>query len=193
MNHFAQGILKAEEDGYIGEPDLLLANGQTIRLLYADLRRGDELEEEEEDPVSALLEADDYYELLLIVQLGLGNHHIVYKEEVPDNTVLEIKPFVYESEGETHYTSKITQGIILDLKWDAASIPYLAVGGQKVFTHHFVLLETAIGKVVASYPALQKALGEQVQHLAVGGYLEWTPARLDILAIIDRKPPSSIS
>ncbi len=84
----------------------------------------------------------------------------------------------------------VLQGIILDLNWDTTSVPYLATAGQRVYTHHFVLVETAIGKMVLSYPALQERLGEQqVKALAPGGYLEWAPSRLDILAIIAKHPP----
>lgn len=87
--------------------------------------------------------------------------------------------------------NRIVQGIILDLNWDAASVQYLAVAGQKVYTHRFVLVETAIGKMVLSYNALNERLGEQVVQLAPGSYLEWEPSRLDLLAIIAKRDPVS--
>jgi hypothetical protein len=67
-------------------------------------------------------------------------------------------------------------------------VPYLAVAGPRVYTHRFVLVKTAIGKMVLSYAALQERLGEQVKALALGGYLEWEPSRLDILAIVAKRP-----
>ncbi len=38
MGHFVQGVLTVSDETYIGEPDLRLASGKTIRLLYQDFR-----------------------------------------------------------------------------------------------------------------------------------------------------------
>lgn len=43
--------------------------------------------------------------------------------------------------------------------------------------------------MVLDYQALQKRLGEQAYELVSGGYLEWEPARLDLLAIIEKREP----
>jgi hypothetical protein len=58
-----------------------------------------------------------------------------------------------------------------------------------LYAHRFVLIETAIGKIVLDYQALQERLGEQISQVAPGGYLEWEPARLDILAILAKRDP----
>lgn len=37
-DHFVQGVLTVEDKAYILDPDLRLANGELIHLLYSDLR-----------------------------------------------------------------------------------------------------------------------------------------------------------
>lgn len=183
IDHFVQGVLTVEDEIYIGEPDLRLANGATIHLLYSDLRpRGERAGED--NPLSLLLEVNQWYEMLLIAQIGLGTRSVSYLPSMPVTTGLELQTTEVQISGNVYRRTDVVQGIILDLHWDAASTPYLAVAGPRVYTHHFVLVETAIGKMVLSYKALQEHLGEQVHQLAPGGYLEWGPARLDILAII---------
>ncbi|HEU5383763.1 MAG TPA: hypothetical protein VFV38_50840 [Ktedonobacteraceae bacterium] len=189
MNHFVQGTVTVEEDLYLSEPDLRLATGETIRILYSDLRP-DAGEIEEDNPLPLLLEANQWYELLLIVQIGLGrNKKVAYLPHVPSETTLELISTEMQIHGETIRRSRVTQGIILDLNWDAASQHYLAVAGPAVFANHFVLFETAIGNMILDYQALQKRLGEQAHELVSGGYLEWEPARLDLLAIIEKREP----
>jgi hypothetical protein len=191
MDHFVQGVLTVEDEVYLSEPDLRLANGETIRILYSDLRSRRE-SREEDNPVSQLLEANQWYEMLLIAQIGLGkDKKVTYTPSLPPNTRLKLKCREVQVFSEVAKHNDVLQGIILDLNWDTTSVPYLAVAGQRVFTHHFVLVETAIGKIVLSYPALQERLGEQVKALAPGGYLEWDPSRLDILAIIAKHPLKS--
>jgi hypothetical protein len=187
--HFVQGVLTVEDEIDLSEPDLRLANGETIHLFYCDLRpRGER--QEEDNPVSQLLEANQWYEMLLIAQIGLGkNKHVIYKPSLPLGTKLELKPREVSVFSEVVKCKYVLQGIIIDLNWDAASVPYLAIAGPRVYTHHFVLVETAIGKMVLSYPALVEYLEEQVKALAPGGYLEWEPSRLDILTIIAKSTP----
>jgi hypothetical protein len=193
MDHFVQGVLTAEDEVYLSEPDLRLANGETIRILYSDLRsRGEP--REEDNPVSQLLEANQWYEMLLIAQIGLGkDKKVTYTPSLPPGTRLELKCREVQVFSEVVKHNDVLQGIILNPNWDATSVPYLAVAGQRVSTHRFVLVETAIGKIVLSYAALQQRLGEQVKALAPGGYLEWDPSRLDILAIIAKHPLKSDS
>jgi hypothetical protein len=188
MDHFVQGVLTVEDEVYLSEPDLCLVNGDTIHILYSDLRSREE-SREEDNPVSQLLEANQWYEMLLMVQIGLGkNKKVTYASSLPPGTRLELKCREVQVFSEVVKHNDVLQGIILDLNWNAASVPYLAVAGQRVYSHYFVLVQTAIGKMVLSYPALQERLGEQVKTLAPGGYLEWEPSRLDILAIIDKHP-----
>jgi hypothetical protein len=52
-DHFVQGVLTVEDEVYLSEPDLCLANGETIRILYSDLRSREE-SREEDNPVSQL-------------------------------------------------------------------------------------------------------------------------------------------
>jgi hypothetical protein len=183
-DHFVQGVLTVEDEVYLSEPDLCLANGETIRILYSDLRSREE-SREGNNPVSQILEANQWYELLLIVQIGLGkDKKVTYASSLPPGTRLELKCREVQVFSEVIKHNDVLQGIILDLNWNAVNVPYLAIAGQRVYSHHFVLVQTAIGKMVLSYPALQERLGEQVKTLAPGGYLEWEPSRLDILAII---------
>jgi hypothetical protein len=184
MGNFVQGILSVDEDPHTGGMDLRLPDKETIRLFYHDLRPREE--RAEEDPFDQLLESAKWYELLIIAQAGLAAHNeIIY---LP-STRLGLACRAIKLSDRVVKEKKVVQGIILDLNWDATSVPYLAVAGQRVYTHHFVLVQTAIGKMVLSYPALQERLGEQVKTLAPGGYLEWGPSRLDILAIIAKHPP----
>jgi hypothetical protein len=188
MNHFAQGVLTVSEETYIGEPDLRLVNGKTIRLLYEDLRTEGY---EEEDLLSLLLEENKWYELLLLVMIGLGERTITIAPTIPPGTEMELKylALLPDRYPDSRY-NWVMQGIILDPQWDAASQPYLAVNGPLVFTHRWVLIQTAVGKMVLSYSDLEKRLGDQVKQLAPGAYLEWGPARLDILAIIAKRDPA---
>ena len=187
MDHFVQGILTVEDEIYLLEPDLRLATGETIRILYSDLRP-DAGETEEDNPLSLLLEAGHWYELLLIAQIGLGrSNKIVFMPAPPPGSRLKLASTERRVAGEIRKSYRVTQGIILDLNWNATSQQYLAVAGPRVYTTRFVLVETAIGKMVLDYQALQRRLGGQAQELAVGGYLEWEPARLDLLAIIAKR------
>ncbi len=187
MNHFVQGVITVEDEAYILEPNLCLANGETIAILYSDLRPQEE--QEEDNPVSLLLEVDIWFEMLILVQIGLGDRKVAYSPALPVGTKLELASKETVVFGEVIRTKHVVQGIILDLNWDAAKQHYLAVAGLRVYTHHFVLIETAIGKMVLSYKALEEQLGEQVKQFAPGGYLEWEPARHDLLAIITKRKP----
>lgn len=186
MSHFVQGVLTISEETYIGEPDLRLASGQTIRLLYYNL--GSRGGYKKEPLLSLLLEENKWYELLLLVHIGIRVGTITLAPAVPPGTEMELKSLALLPRFPTIRHNWVLQGIVLDTQWDAASQSYLAFNGPVVFTHHWVLIQTAIGKMVLSYRDLKKGLGEQAEHLAPGTYLEWSPARLDILAIIDPEP-----
>lgn len=185
-NHFVQGVLTVEDPAYILDPDLRLVSGAIIHLLYSDLRpRGERTEED--NPLSLLLEENQWYEMLLIAQIGLGTRSVTYLPSPLPATKLELQATEVQISGKVYRRNDVVQGIILDLNWDASSMHYLAVAGPVVYTRRFVLVETAIGKMVVDYKALQEHLGEQVHQLALGGYLKWDPARLDILAILAKR------
>lgn len=186
VDHFVQGVLTVEDPAYIFDPDLRLADGATIHLLYSDLRpRGER--HDESNPLSLLLDENQWYEMLLIAQIGLGTRSVTYAPSLPPATRLELQTTEAQISGNVYRRTNVVQGIILDLNWDVSSIQYLAVAGSVVFTRRLVLVETAIGKMVLSYKALEEHLGEQVHQLAPKGYLEWEPARLDILAILAKR------
>lgn len=190
MGHFVQGVLIVEDDAYILDPDLRLAGGELIHLLYSDLRpRGER--SEEDNPVSQLLDKNYWYEMLLLVQIGLGRRKVTYLPHIPPGTKLELQTIEVQTDGDLRRRNDVVQGIILDLNWDASSVQYLAVAGPVVYTRRFVLIETAIGKMVLSYKSLQDHFGEQVDQFVPGSYLEWERARLDILAIIAKRAPES--
>jgi hypothetical protein len=187
MDHFVQGVLTVTDPEYILDPDLRLISGETIHLLYSDLRP-EAGETDEDNPLTLLLEENQWYEMLLVVQIGLGKRKVTYLPSIPPGTQLQLQTTeVQPRVGVVRRRNDVVQGIILDLNWDVASVPYLAVAGSVVYTHRYVLIETAIGKMVVSYKALQDVLGEQVHQLAPGGYLEWERARMDILAIIAKR------
>ena len=186
MTHFVQGVLTLEDDIYLSDPDLRLANGKLIPILYDDIRTDEERSEEADNAVISLLEKDKWFEFLLIARIN--RKKVIYYSQMPANKKLELTAKeIPGSLGERKFYN-MTQGIILDLDWDAASQPFLAVGGSVVYTRRYVLVETAMGKIVLSYKVLEERLGEDViTQLQPGGYLEWERARLDILAIIDKR------
>ena len=188
-DHFVQGVLTVEDEEHILYPYIRLANGKTIHILYAGMRSD---EEQEEDPLSRLLEVNKWYELLIIVQIGLGSEKkVTYSPALPPGTPFKLATTEIQVFSEVRKLNVVLQGIILDLAWNAASQSYLAVAGSRVYTHRFVLLETPIGKMVLSYQALQERLGDQAEHLTVGGYLQWEWSRLDLLAIVAKRDPMS--
>ena len=187
-DHFVQGVLTVEDPAYILDPNLRLINGAKIRLLYSDLRL-DAGEAEEDNPLSLLLDINQWYEMLLIAQIGLGERKVTYFPSMSPGTTLQLQTTEMMIVGEMRRLTDVVQGIILDLDWDVASVPWLAIAGSRIYTHRFVLVETAIGKMVVDYKALQERLGEQIRQLALGGYLEWGRARLDILAILAKRDP----
>jgi hypothetical protein len=190
MNHFVQGVLTVEDEMYILEPDIRLASGETIHIVYLKKRSDAERRENEQDPLSLILDVDQWYELLLLVQLrSAGERNVTYAPTLPSGKKLDLvysEALIY-SEVVKRYD--VQQGIILDLDWDMASQQYLAIAGRVLYTRRFVLVETAIGKMVLSYKALQDQLEDQIEQLAVGGYLEWGRSRLDLLAIIEKRDP----
>jgi hypothetical protein len=185
-----QGVLTVEDEAHILDPDIRLSTGEKIHILYSDLRTEAERQEQGEDPLNLLLEVNQWYEFLLIAQIGMGEKKVTYAPTLPSGTKLELvrrKINIYSDV--PRYTNNVVQGIILDLDWNTASQHYLASAEHRLHTLRFVLIETAIGKMVLHYQALQKRLGEQVSELAVGGYLEWERARLDLLAVIEKRDP----
>lgn len=162
--------------------------GKLIHLVYLDQRSREE-PKDEGNPVSQLLDENQWYEMLLIAQIGLGKRKVVYFPNIPSGTALQLQTTKVQIGPEMRERTDVVQGIILDLAWNVRSIPWLAVAGSRVYAHRFVLIETAIGKMVLDYQALQERLGEQISQVVPGGYLEWEPARLDILAILAKRDP----
>lgn len=190
MNHFVQGVLTVEDEMYILEPDLRLASGETIHIVYLKQRSKTKRIEGEEDALSLLLEVDQWFELLVIVQVGsAGERKVTYSPAIPEGKKLDLVYSETRMYSEVVKSYDVQQGIILDLDWDATSQHYIAIIGSTLYSRRFVLVETAIGKMVLSYKALQEQLGEQIEHLVVGGYLEWERSRLDLLAIIEKRDP----
>lgn len=187
--HFVQGILVVDDPAYIGEPDLLLANGETLHLLYSDLRTREE--RVEENSVSLLLEENHWYEMLLIVQIGLGERKVIYQPANQPHKDLKLQTTEVQIYEKTRVRNDIVQGVILDLSWKPESVSYQAIAGPRIYAQRFVLIETAVGKMVLDYQALEKQALAQVNLFEPGGYLEWERARLDILAILARRDPES--
>ena len=188
MSDFIQGILVLDEEPYTGGMDLRLPNKETLRLFYADLRPREE--RGTDDPLDQLLESEKWYELLIIAHAGRTPRNVVtYFPRLPQGKKLELASEELQLADRIVTDHRVVQGIILDLNWNAAGIPYLAIAGPRIYTHRFVLVETVIGKMVLSYKALQERLGEQINQLVPGGYLEWQPARQDILAILAKRDP----
>jgi hypothetical protein len=188
MDHFVQGVLIVDEEPYTGGMDLRLPNKETVRLFYTDLRPMEE--RQTDDPFDRLLESEKWYELLIIVHAGRTAHNkVTYSPSIPPGTKLELMPEKFQVADRAVTDHRIVQGIILDLHWNAASASYLAIASPRIYTRRFVLVETVIGKVVLDYQVLREKLGEQVDQFVPGGYLEWQPARQDILAILAKGDP----
>jgi hypothetical protein len=66
----------------------------------------------------------------------------------------------------------IVQGRVVDVDWRRAE-------------ERYVLLETAIGRVVLSPRALEAEARESARELVPGTWLAWRPWRLDLLAVLE--------
>ncbi|MDQ2903621.1 MAG: hypothetical protein M3Y81_08720 [Chloroflexota bacterium] len=183
---FVQGILRVQEEPYRDELDLVLSDGETLFLFY---EQPWEIKNPEEfDTFDALLESGKYYELLIIVRVLRS---ITYSPTVPPGTSFKLVP--KEREGFKH--NELLQGTVLDPSWDAAHLRYQAIVTSKIYNQRYVLLETSVGNVVISHAALQKVSQLPLEDIAIGGYMEWSPSRLDVLAIIEKRetpPPDDV-
>lgn len=85
-----QGVLTVEDPAYIFDPDLRLLSGELIHLVYLDERPGEE-RTDEENPASQLLEEKQWYETLLIAEIGLGEQKVTYAPSMPPGITLQLR------------------------------------------------------------------------------------------------------
>ena len=157
---------------------LRLPTGQITPVFYNSPREI----EPADDQISAHLETGVPYELLIIVQVRYVKYTPAIAPEVPFELVT-----IESGTGATAAKINVVlQGKVLDSFWNVASQEYLAVATPKIYERRYVLLETAIGKIIVNYKILKEDLGEQVDEIVAGGYLNWKPSRLDLLAILQK-------
>ncbi len=124
------------------------------------------------------------YHLLLKVR---PRHTRYFPAVAPETSLHVVREESLAKDGGVRSLDHVTQGQVLDPCWDTTTQTYLAAYASRFGEGDLILLETAIGKVVVSRahiePDLQKQ-GEQLAQIAVGGYLEWTSSRLDLLALL---------
>jgi hypothetical protein len=192
MNTFVHGTIVEQEGSYGSyyEMQLRVPSGHVFPLNYDNERDtsktlNDGEEEMANDPISDLLEVGTAYELLTVLEL----RHLVYSPTVPLGAIFKVKTKVIQRKRSVTKRDEIQQGKVLDPDWNVASLDYLAVSRHaNIYKKRYVLLETAIGKVLINYRDIQFELGEQGKHLASGSYLEWQNSGLILLAIIAKYP-----
>lgn len=137
-------------------------------------------------PLAAQMTVNASYHLLLMV----NTLNPRYFPEMPTQGTLEVeyrqKQYIGAHQRESFTCAYILDGKVLDPDWDAASQQYEAITDLSWFyRERYVLLETAIGHVVVSHDQLERSLGvQQVAQMRTGGYLEWSPSRMTLLAIL---------
>jgi hypothetical protein len=175
MTSFVRGILEEKLCEYGAYCNLVfrLADGVTIPV-FDSAPRGSIV------PLSAQWAIDTEYQLLLKVRA----EHVTYFSTVPPGTVFGTVTQEFQVGGEVFHQTKITQGKVIDPFWDATQHTFQAVVSPRVYKQVYVLVETAIGNVLVSRDDIASDLGEQMQQLAVGGYLEWEQGRIDLWALL---------
>jgi hypothetical protein len=141
-------------------------------------------------PISTQLSLGTTYNLLLMVRA----RHVKYWLVVPPDSTMKVVteqrviPILNEEEmivGENVVEQhNVVQGKVLDPHWEASKYTYQVVSSPKLYERDYVLLNTAIGNLVVSRQYIEPDLGEQAEHIAVDGYMEWRPSRIDLLAVL---------
>lgn len=136
--------------------------------------------------LAAQMKVNTSYHLLLMVN-ALNPR---YFPDVPAQATFEVdyreEQFIDAHQQERFMCAYILEGKVLDPDWDAASQHYQAITNLPWFyRERYVLLETAIGHVVISHDQLESTLGaQQVEQIRAGGYMEWSPSRMTLLALL---------
>jgi hypothetical protein len=193
MSTFVHGMIVEQEGayGYYYEMKLRVPTGHVLPLNYDndyDTSKASNEEEEEtaNDPMSDLLEVGGTYELLTVMQV----RHLTFQPSVPPGTIFKVETNVIERAGSIIKFDEVRQGKVLDPSWNVASQEYLAISlHATIYQKRYVLLETAIGKLLVNYRDIQSELGEQGKQVTVGSYLQWQNAELILLAIIEKHAP----
>ena len=179
-DNFVQGVLEEMQGSYSIYYEMVfhLSTGHTMPVFYNYSRH----EPKTDEQISSQLTVGASYEMLIIVR----TRHPAYMPANPSGEAFELVDWEVQEGKTTPQRICVLQGKVLDPFWQAASQKYLAVVTPKIYANRYVLLETAIGTIVASYNMLEEDLGEQAKEIAVGGYLTWEPSRLDLLAILHK-------
>ncbi len=175
MVSFVRGVLAEKTCEYGSYCHLVfrLADGATIPV-FDSAARGSSA------PFSSLWTIGTEYHVLLKARA----EHVTYASMVPAGTVFKIVTQERQTADKIVHQTSISQGKVLDPLWDATEHPFQAVVSHHVYKQAYVLVETAIGNVLLSRDAIAADLGEQMQQLAVGGYLQWAPGRIDLWALL---------
>ncbi len=177
MDSFVQATLedKQGEYGIYQELHFRFPDGATVFVFYEGQEHDSNI-----DPVSDHLLVGKAYNMLITVRV----RHPTYAPVTPPNATFKLVTKEIASGRNIIRRNDLLQGKVLDPFWDASSQTYQAIASPRVYDQRYVLLETAIGKVVVSRKHLEEDLGAQTEQIAAGGYLEWEPSRLDLLAIL---------
>jgi len=175
MTSFAIGILEEKtcEYGSYCHLEFRFADSVTIPV-FNSAPRGSTV------PLSAQWTVGTEYHLLLKVRA----EHVKYFSTVPAGTVLGTVTQEFQAGGKVFQQTNIARGKVLDPFWDATEYTFKAVVSPGVYKQVYVLLETAIGNVLVSRNDIASDLGEEIQQLAVGNYLEWEPGGIDLWALL---------
>ncbi|HEU5380952.1 MAG TPA: hypothetical protein VFV38_36475 [Ktedonobacteraceae bacterium] len=137
-------------------------------------------------PLAAQMSVNTSYHLLLMVNAL----HPTCSPQMPAQATLDVEyrdeQFISAHEQERFIAAYILEGRVINPSWDAASQQYQAITDLPWFyRERYVLLETAIGHVVISHRQLERSLSaQQIAQILAGGYMEWSPSRMTLLALL---------
>jgi hypothetical protein len=127
------------------------------------------------DVLSTPLEIGTSYELVLVFGVARGMHLLSQPAPEPPPAQADMVLRVFDR---APRTLGFTQAYVLDAHWWApdALLPFLP---ERATARSRVLLQTPVGRMLASYRSLVRKLGE----ISIGAPFTWTRARLDLIAI----------
>ena len=163
MNGFVTGVLEQNEVG--------ATDGHTVYDRWLRLRLKNEVVIEifDDQLISTDLEIDQEYSMSIVVAVPW---ELKYFATSPTDVNVSLMEH-----------NDIVRGIVLDSSWQVPAQDYSRMT-ENFQKRVYLLLETAIGQVLMSRRTLERYAQEPIEHVETGGYLEWEPSRLDLLAIL---------
>ena len=127
------------------------------------------------DVLSTPLEVGTSYELVLVFGVARGMHLLSQPAPEPPPARADMVLWVFDR---APRTLGFTQAYIIDAHWWIPDdlTPFVPEDAR---VHSWVLLQTPVGRMLASHRSLLRNLGE----ISIGAPFTWTRARVDLVAI----------